>query len=178
MIIQRRVAGVVGTFAHVDALVAAIDAVRAARVYRFRVHSPVPRHEILDALFEKTSPVRVWTLTGALTGLASAVALTVWTGIKMHAFGGLLVGGKPVTSWPAYMVIMFELTVLLGSLFTFGGFLFHARLPNIFVDAGYRPEFTDDTFGVFLQCHPDQLPEAAELMRRTGALEVRVVEKT
>ncbi len=175
MIFKRKLNGVVGVFAHVDALVTAIQAVRAANVYRFRVHSPAPRHEILDAIDRTTSPVRVWTLLGALTGWAGAIALTVWTGIRMNDFGGLLVSGKPVNSWPPYMIIMFELTVLLGALFTFAGFLLHSRLPDIFVDAGYLPEFSEDRFGIFISCQADQMKEARQLLEQMGAREVRVV---
>jgi hypothetical protein len=175
VIFKRTQSGVVATFAHLDSMIAAIRAIRDRKDLKFRVHSPVPRHEILEAVYDRVSPVRVWTLTGALTGLASAIALTVWCGIKMNSFGGLLVSGKPVNSWPPYMVIMFELTVLLGSLFTLAGFLFHSRLPNIFVDAAYRPEFSDDKFGVFVQCSSIQFDQVQQLLRQAGAEEVHFV---
>lgn len=177
MIFKRTQTGMVATFGHLDSMIGALRELRASRDLRFRVHSPVPRHEILEAVYDCVSPVRSWTLTGALTGFASAVALTVWCGIKMNSFGGLLVGGKPVNSWPAYMVILFELTVLLGSLFTFAGFLFHSRLPNIFVDAAYRPEFSNDKFGVFVKCSSSQFDHVQFMLKRAGAEEVHVVTK-
>ncbi len=177
MIFKRHQSGVVATFAHLDSIVAAIRSLREHSSYRFRVHSPVPQHDILDEVYDKTSPVRIWTLTGALTGMASAIALTVWTGIKMNSFGGLLVSGKPVNSWPPYMIIMFELTVLLGSLFTMAGFLFHSRLPNIYVDSGYRPEFSNDKFGLFVMCGRQEAGEVQALLEKAGAEEVHVVAK-
>ncbi len=175
MIFKRKRSGVVAVFAQMGPLVEAIRALRRDGGCRYRVHSPVPRHEILDAIYDGPSPVRVFTLAGALTGLACAVALTVWTGMKMHDFGGLLVSGKPVNSWPPYMIIMFELTVLLGSLFTFAGFLVFSRLPHIFVDEGYRPEFSDDRFGIFVPCSPEKAADVRKLLERCHAEEIHVV---
>jgi molybdopterin-containing oxidoreductase family membrane subunit len=178
MIFKRRQTGVVAVFAHVDSLVSAIRALRQGGAYRFRVHSPVPRPEILNAIYDRVSPVRIWTLVGALTGFFSAVWLTVWTGTQMHEFGGLVVSGKPVNAWPAYMVIMFELTVLLGSLFTLAGFLVLSRLPHVFVDSGYRSEFSGDKFGLFVMCSPGQAAEVGELLRGFDAEEIHVVAET
>ena len=54
-------------------------------------------------------------LVGALTGLGCAMALQVATSEKM----GLIVGGKPVVSWTAFGVVMFELTMLFGGIANF-----------------------------------------------------------
>jgi hypothetical protein len=54
-------------------------------------------------------------LVGALTGLGSAIALQVATSRSM----GLIVGGKPVLSWTAFGIVMFELTMLFGGIFNF-----------------------------------------------------------
>jgi hypothetical protein len=178
VIIRRNRNGVVAVFAHMDSLVSAIRALRQRGSYRYRVHSPVPRHEIMNAISERVSPVRIWTLVGALAGLFSAVSLTVWTGMQMHDFGGLVVSGKPVNAWPAYMVIMFELTVLLGSLFTLAGFLALSRLPNLFVDNGYRPEFSDDKFGLFVICARGETSDVRQLLENYDAEEIHVVAQT
>jgi hypothetical protein len=47
-------------------------------------------------------------LFGGLTGLACAAALQAVTSVSL----GLVVGGKPILAWPAFGVIMFELTML------------------------------------------------------------------
>jgi ActD protein len=54
-------------------------------------------------------------LVGALTGLGCAIALQVATSRSM----GLIVGGKPIVSWTAFGVVMFELTMLFGGIFNF-----------------------------------------------------------
>jgi hypothetical protein len=54
-------------------------------------------------------------LGGALTGLGCAIALQVATSRAM----GLVVGGKPIVSWTAFGVVMFELTMLFAGVANF-----------------------------------------------------------
>lgn len=169
--------GVLAIFSHLDKAVAAVRAVQATAQFRFRVHSPVPRHEILDAIHTRPSPVRWYTLTGALLGFASAWALTIWTGVRMHDFGNLMVAGKPVVSLPPYVVIAFELTVLLGVIFTLIGFLIHSGLPRIFIDRGYDPSFSDDKFGLYVYCKSEEMESVKNILQKVGPDEIRYVEK-
>ncbi|NOY93424.1 MAG: DUF3341 domain-containing protein [Deltaproteobacteria bacterium] len=63
---------------------------------------------------EETKPPFGWrlfgllALTGGLTGLATAIALVVHGSETVP----LIVGGKAVLAWPAFSVVMFELTML------------------------------------------------------------------
>lgn len=86
---------------------------------------PYPMHEIERILKLKTSPLRFFTLIGALVGLLSGFALTMGT----VADWPLVTGGKPLMSIPAFLVIAFELTILFGAISSFVGFLILARLP-------------------------------------------------
>ena len=70
------------------------------------------------------SPVRVWTLIGALTGLACGF----WLAIGTALVNGLVVGAKLPVSVIPYCVIGFECTILFGTLFNFTGTLIHTRL--------------------------------------------------
>ena len=96
------------------------------------------------------SPVRLFTLVGALTGTASGFALTIWTALKWN----LITGGKPVVSIPPFVVIAFELTILLGGLCTLLGLLVTARLPSFGSRPRYDPRFSADRFGVEVTCEP------------------------
>ena len=60
------------------------------------------------------SPVRLFTLIGGLTGCTAGFAMTIW----MSYDWPVLVGGKAIASIPPYVVIAFELTILLGALST------------------------------------------------------------
>jgi hypothetical protein len=83
----------------------------------------------------------------------------------------LLVGGKPVASVPPYVVIGFELTILLGALSTVLGVILlsalkaRKRIP-------YDEKFSDDRIGVFVPCRADQAAALEALLRQAGSVEV------
>lgn len=177
-----RESGVLGVFAYVDVAVEALRRLRERGWQAVRVHLPVPRHEILEEITPRAaSPVRVFSLVGGVAGTAAGFALASWAGMKMHTYQGLLVGGKPPISIPAYVVIGFELTVLIGALATMAGFLLNARLPNWrlmagrdHVGPGYDAKFSEDRFGIFVPCDPARCEEVKKLLGAAGAEEVRV----
>ena len=165
---QTPVPGVLAAFVHVDA---AVDAIRALRAKGFRnlvVYTPAPNHEIDEALEHKVSPVRLFTLIGGLTGCTAGFAMTIW----MSYDWSLVVGGKPIASIPPYVVIGFELTILLGALCTVAAVaLFSVLMGKRGVP--YDPRFSDDQIGVFVPAPPDQTGPVEQLLRTAGAVEVR-----
>lgn len=165
--------GVLGIFAHLDTTLAAMRHLEEMGLRDIKVISPVPRHEILDAIYHRPSPVRFYSLVGALAGTATGIVLATLTGREMHKMA-FLVSGKPVDAWATYVVIGFELTVLFGALATMAGFLIHSRLPQYRKRAPYDPAFSDDRFGVFVPCEPARSEELKRVLQQAGAEEVRV----
>jgi len=110
------------------------------------VFSPIPTSEVEVHFDRPPSPVRKMTLIGGFLGTCTGFALTYWTFFAWP----LHVGGKPLSSFPVTVVIMFELTVLLGGLFTLAAILLFSRLPALTVKPGYHPRFSEDLFGVFV----------------------------
>lgn len=163
--------GVLGVFSHLDA---ACDAIRRLKRegYEVTVYSPTPRHEIEEALEVKESPVRIFTLTGAFTGTAAGTALATWTSLDWP----LVVGGKEIVALPAFSVIMFELTILLGALSTVAGLLILGRLPHIGPPEApmYHPSFTAGNFGVFAHAPRDAYDKVQSILSESGSEEVLV----
>jgi hypothetical protein len=164
----RRVPGVLGAFVHIDAATDAIRALRARGFSDLTVYSAAPNHEIEEAMEHKVSPVRLFTLIGGLTGCAAGFAMTIW----MSNDWPVLVGGKPIASIPPYVVIAFELTILLGALSTVLGMvlLSLSRPTRGFM---YDPKFSDDQVGVFVPCAPNQAANVEAMLTRAGSVEVR-----
>jgi hypothetical protein len=162
--------GVLGIFAHLDTTVQAVRELRRQGFHDVIVQSPVPRHELLEALERKTSPVRLWTLIGGLLGCASGFALTIWTSVAWP----LRTSAKPIVSIPPFVVIAFELTILFGGIATLLGLLVHARLPRLGDEIAFDPRFTEDHFGIFVRCDAAGLTAAQEALQALGAKEVRV----
>jgi hypothetical protein len=164
----RQLPGLLASFAHVDA---AVDAIRALRAKGFRnlvVYSAAPNHEIEEALDQRVSPVRLFTLIGGLTGCAAGFGMTLW----MSYDWPVVVGGKPIGSVPPYVVIAFELTILLGALATVTAVaLFSVLMGKRGI--AYDPRFSDDQIGIFVPVGRDQLGPIEQLLRTAGAVEVR-----
>jgi len=172
MVTGGAAAPVLGVFAHVDTTVRAIGELKRRGFGRLATYSPVPLEELEEALTGHglpRSPVRLFTLVGGLTGTACGFALTIWTVLKWD----LITGGKPVVSIPPFVIIAFELTILLGGLCTLLGLLVTAPLPSLRASPHYDPRFSADHFGVEVTCSPDQVPAVAEILRTAGAEEVR-----
>src|SRR6266446_8805456 len=136
---------ILGVFAHVDTTVRALEELRAKGYHDVTVYSPVPVHEIEDVVDRDrpVSKVRLFTLLGGLTGLASGWILTAWSSLKW----GLIVGGKapmglPVS--PPYVVIMFEMMILFGGIATLIGMVVLGRLPRLRSSASFDRRFTND----------------------------------
>lgn len=164
-------ASVLGIFAHVDTTVQAIRDLRAQGFSDLTVYSPVPVEEIEHEV-EKVRPlskVRLFTLAGALTGTATGFFLTIWSSLKWE----LVTGGKAPVSIPPFIIIAFELTILLGGLASALAILVLGQLPRLRPSVTYDPRFTLDRFGVAVACPPDRVGSVQSVMTAAGAEEVR-----
>jgi hypothetical protein len=164
----RKVPGVLASFVHIDAATDAIASLRGQGRRDFTVYSAAPNHEIEEALGITNSPVRLFTLFGGLTGCAAGFGMTIW----MSRDWPLLVGGKPIAPIPPYVVMGFELMVLIGALSTVAGMIFLAAR-NSTRGLAYHPSFSDDRIGIFVPAAADQAGAVVELLRHAGATEVR-----
>lgn len=161
--------GLLASFEYLDSTVDTIEGLKKAGFEDLKVFAPYPEHHIEDALGYGQSPVRVWTLVGGLTGTATGFAFTTWTSMDWP----LVVGGKPIVSIPAYIVIAFEMTVLFGALATVIGLFVLSRLPNFKPAVVYDPEFTAGRYGVYVEAAGDRLEEARRIMNEQEPVELR-----
>ena len=159
-------------YEHLDSLLTGIERLKRAGIGGFTVQAPLPRHEIEEIMYEgRPAPIRWWTLTGALTGINTGFLLTSLT----HAQWPMInPGGKPVVSLVPFIVIMFECTILFGSLATGLGLLFHTGLPSFGLDRSLRdPRMTDASFGItFVRARAEDRDRITHLLTGSGAVEV------
>jgi hypothetical protein len=159
---------VIGVFADEEECIHGIENLREAGYSKPRVFAPIPSEKILEALELPKSPVRVCVLTGGILGAISGFALTIGTSLTWPH----VVGGKPIISLTVYIIIAFELMILFGALSGVGGFLFFGRFPRLEPLGGYSPRFSDDRFGVVVDCAADQSARVESLLRDAGAEEI------
>ncbi len=155
-------------FTRLDALLAALKALRAGDFQVHTVYSPVPHHEISELLALPTSPVRFFTLTGGILGLLTGFGLTVYTCLQWK----FIVSGKPIIPWIPAVVVGFEFTILIAILFNFTGLLVKARLPRLRRPDHYDPRFTDDRFGLLVLCPESERQTLSAMLQEHGAEEV------
>ncbi len=161
------VPGVLAAFEHIDAATDAIKALRARGHKDLTVYSSHPNHELEDALETPTSPVRLFTLVGGLAGCAAGFTMAIW----MNLDWPLIVGGKAIAAVPAFVVLGFELTVLVGALSSvLGVAVLVILLRN--KGAAYDPRFSDDRIGIFVPAAGEHARAVEELVRTAGAVEV------
>lgn len=161
--------GVLGIFSYVDLTVKAIKKLKHEGFKNLRVFSPVPNHEIEHAVGEPESIVRFFTLFGAMLGTACGVGFTVLTSSSWP----IPVSAKPIVSIPPYIVIMFELTILMGALSTLLGLLINSRLRRNAPRSMYDPRFSDDKFGIMVTCGKDNINKVEEILNSEGAEEIK-----
>ena len=165
---SKPITGVLGVFAYLDSTTEAIGKLRG-KGFPLTVYSPTPRHEIEEALDPPESAVRIYTLMGSFAGTAAGAALAIWTSLQFP----LITGGKEIIALPAFVVIMFEVTVLIGALSTVVGLFVTAGLPKSAKSGGlYHPSFTSDRFGVFAHTAPEHFDEVRDIMNESGSEEV------
>ncbi|HEX9050416.1 MAG TPA: quinol:electron acceptor oxidoreductase subunit ActD [Anaeromyxobacter sp.] len=99
----------VAIYADPRAALRALDALHGEDVTTAQIASSAPLPGAhAEGSHDRSSTLGWIALCGALTGLGCAMALQVATSDSL----GLLVGAKPIVSWTAFGVVMFELTML------------------------------------------------------------------
>lgn len=161
--------GIVGVFHELDSTTDTIEELRKKELGKLTAYSPTPRHELEHAIHAPMSPVRKFTLVGAVAGVCFGYWLSIWG----SEYWPLVVGGKAISTWLPYTVFGFEVMVMVGALSTVFGMFYLAGIPRLTETVGYDPRFSAGHFGVWCECAPEKQAEVEAIMRRHGAVEVR-----
>jgi len=164
----------VGVYEYLNELVAALHTLKRENISIDTVYSPMPRHEIREALgLSELTSVRFFTLTGAVLGIATGLFLAWYTTAQWH----FIVGGKPPIPMAPAVIPAFEFLILLAVLFNVAGVLIKNKLPKIKLPAHFDARFTQDRFGVLVRCPEEQEEKVLSLLKDSGAEEVRRIEQ-
>ncbi|MCE9593175.1 MAG: DUF3341 domain-containing protein [Planctomycetes bacterium] len=129
--------GVLAEFAGADELVAACKRVKAAGYDKVEAYSPMPVEEAGHALGHK-SYLSALIFCGGATGAITGFGMQTWISVFDYP---LNVGGRPFFSWPSFIVITFEMTVLFSALTAVIGMIALNGLPQ-----PYHPLFNSAAF--------------------------------
>jgi hypothetical protein len=134
-----------GLLAEFDSATAIVDAARRTRQAGFTkidTFTPFPIHE-LDAALELPRTVLPWiVLGGGIAGMAAGFALQYWASVIEYP---LNIGGRPLASWPAFIVPSYELTILFAALTAVFGMIALNGLPMPYHPLFNVPQFSNDS---------------------------------
>ena len=99
-------------FPDANSLVEAARRVHAQGYRRTDAYSPFPIHELFDAIDAHDRRVPFLILCGGIAGALAGFGLCYWVSAIVYP---LNVGGRPLNSWPSFIPVTFELTILFAS---------------------------------------------------------------
>lgn len=182
--------GYIAEFDTPGAVMTAAEKVKAEGYERWDVCTPFPVHGMDKAMGVKRTILPVVIFCGGLTGTLAATALQIFTNstglhipVPIPVTGyPFLISGKPLMSIPAFIPVMFELTVLFSALTTvFGMFLMNGlpRLSHPLFGSDRFRRVTNDRFFVVIEARDSRfLPGKTEaFLKSLNPLSVEAVEE-
>lgn len=171
--------GLLAEFSSEERLAAAAREVRAAGYIRTDAFMPYPSHEVIEALGVKRSKVPLVVLVAGACGAIGGYLMQYWMSAISYP---LNIGGRPLNSWVSFIVVTFELTILLGAISGVVGMFLLNRLPQpyhpVFNVEAFRHSASRDGFFLAIEADDDQFdPQGTmALLRDAGAVRVTEVE--
>ncbi len=168
---SKKSGGIAGIWLDDHECVIAATRVREAGFKKFDAITPFPVHGMEEAIGIKRSFIPYITFAMALVGLAAGLGLEHWTSVVSWPIN---VGGKPFFSGPAFVPIMFELTVLFSALASVVALFAVCKLPKIDPPV-IDPDLTSHKFAIFISEEDAgyNVERCETLFKTLGAVEVK-----
>jgi hypothetical protein len=136
--VESPIYGLLAEFETSEALLRAANRTRLEGYRNLEAHSPAPVEGLAEAIGFPRNKLPYLVFAGGLSGAIGGFLLQWWTSTMSYP---LIIGGKPLNSWPAFVPVTFECTVLAASLTAVVGMIFLNGLPR-----PYHPLFNVSAF--------------------------------
>jgi mono/diheme cytochrome c family protein len=166
--------GWVAEYADENKLLDAARKVRDSGYSRTDAFTPFPVHGIDEALGIKPTVLPWFTLFAGATGTSIALLMQWWMNAYDYPY---IISGKPFASWPAFIPVAFELTILFAAFTTVFAMLGLNGLPRFSNPMFTNPKFdraTDDRFFLWVDSRDKYFntEKVKGLLESTGPLSV------
>jgi hypothetical protein len=141
--------GLLAQFDQPETLRAAASKAYAQGYRRMEAYSPFPIEDMASVMGHPRSRLPILTLVGGVLGGVTGYVMQYYACVISYP---LNVGGRPLNSWPAFIPIIFELTILGAALFTVFGMLGLSGLPMPYHALFNVPEFKRASRDQFFLC--------------------------
>ena len=175
---DKKIFGLAALFKDPNAIIAAAKKVHSEGYTKWDVNTPYPVHGMDKAMGMKPSRLGFVTLFFGLSGTTIALLFMWWT---MSVDYPLVIGGKPFFALPSFIPVTFEVTVLLGTVFTiismFALFFGLPRNSHPLHDTNYIKKVSLDHYGVVIEVADPKFDEdkIRSLFSSLGAVQSDVI---
>ncbi len=135
---ESQLYGYLAEFSNVDAILTAAVKVREAGFKNWDVHTPFPVHGMDKAMGIRPTILPWISMVCGMTGTSVGLLMQWWMNAVDYPY---MISGKPYFSLPAFIPVIFELTILFGALSTVAGVIGLCGLPKL-----YHPLITSERF--------------------------------
>ncbi|MBW3637589.1 MAG: DUF3341 domain-containing protein [Armatimonadetes bacterium] len=176
---KREVWGIAVEFDDTDKLIAAARAARIAGYTRMDAYTPMPVEGLSEAIGFRNKQMPALMFCGALLGGTTGYFMQWFANTQSYI---LNLGGRPYHTWPNFIVITFEMTILFCALTGVFGMLVLNGLPTLYHPIYNTPGFdraSQDRFFLAIESRDKKFDfdETMAFMQGLGALNVEIVEK-
>jgi hypothetical protein len=123
---RHRCFGVLAEYASGEHLLAAIASAQGRGYSKLEAYTPLPMHAVWEALGHENDLPK-FVLGGGLVGGLLGFGLQYYASVVHYP---LNVGGRPLNSWPSFVPVTFEMTILFAALTAVLGMLALNGLPR------------------------------------------------
>jgi hypothetical protein len=148
--------GVMAEFDEPERLLAATEKAYASGYRRMDAYTPYPIEGLADALGKHYTRLGWIVLAGALAGATGGYLLAYYASVISYP---LNIGGKPFNSWPAFIPVVFECTILAAAFSAVLGMLGLNRLPQPYHPVFNVPRFALASRNRFFLCIESRDPQ-------------------
>jgi hypothetical protein len=169
--------GILAEFHDAEELVEAAREVHAAGYRDVEAYSPLPVDGLAEAVGFRRSWMPLIVLVGGIVGFLAGWGLQYYASVIAYP---LNIGGRPLNSWPSFIPVIFELTVLIAALSAVLGMLAMNGLPRPHHPLFGIPQFDRATQDRFFLCvlardplfHPQTTRHFLERLGPTEVIDV------
>ena len=174
---RSHVYGVMGEFAAPGQILRAARKAREAGYKNITAYTPIPVEGLAETIGFRWTAVPLITFIGGLGGGLTGFGLQYWASAITYPTN---IGGRSLNSWPAFIPVTFELTVLGASIFAVVGMLALNRLPQPHHPVFNVERFTHASTDRFFLCIESRDPkfhlaETAKFLQSVAAEHVTEV---
>jgi hypothetical protein len=173
-----RLYGLLGEYETPEAVLAAARRARSDGYRKLDAYTPFPVHGLGEVVDISRAPrVQTLVLVGGLIGGLTGFAMQYFASVIHYP---LNVGGRPFNSWPSFIPITFEMTILFAAISAVVGMFVLNKLPMPYHPCFHVKAFaraSQDRFFLCIKCNDPRFDAGAvtRLMREAGAVAVHEV---